>query len=96
MTRRSDLEKVASRIVWFEAPDVAMQNTNRFLAYAMTYATSDELAVLRQHFAEPEWIRALDSAPPGVFDSRSWTYWNVTFGRYPVPPMPIRFLDAAK
>lgn len=96
MTRRLDLKKVASRIVWFEAPDVALQNLNRFLAYAMTYATSDELAVLRQRFAEPEWIKALDNAPPGVFDARSWAYWNVKFGRYPVPPMPIRVLGAAK
>ena len=35
---------------------------------------------------------ALEHAPPGIMDERSWAYWNVVTGRYPVPPMPRRFI----
>ena len=32
----------------------------------------------------------LDDPPPGVFDVRSWTFWNVRYHREPVPPLPRR------
>jgi len=35
---------------------------------------------------------ALDKAPPGIIDPRSWAYWNSVMGRYPAPPMPKRTL----
>jgi hypothetical protein len=36
---------------------------------------------------------ALDKAPPGIIDPRSWAYWNLTIaGRYPPPPMPRRVI----
>jgi hypothetical protein len=37
---------------------------------------------------------ALDHAPAGVFDPRSWSYWNLILGRYPAPPLPERKLHA--
>jgi hypothetical protein len=39
-------------------------------------------------FEPPE--RALDRAPPGIIDPRSWAYWNSKMGRYPAPPLPKR------
>jgi hypothetical protein len=33
---------------------------------------------------------ALDKAPPGIIDPRSWAYWNSKMGRYPAPPLPVR------
>ena len=33
---------------------------------------------------------ALDRAPPGIFDPRSWAYWNLKLGRYPAPALPRR------
>jgi hypothetical protein len=30
----------------------------------------------------------LDHPPPGVFDQRSWAYWNLKFQRWPAPPLP--------
>lgn len=38
-------------------------------------------------------IEALDQAPPGVFDPRSRTYWNLKLGRYLAPLMLRRRLD---
>lgn len=34
---------------------------------------------------------ALDRAPPGIIDPRSWACWNLVIaGRHPPPPMPRR------
>jgi hypothetical protein len=33
----------------------------------------------------------LEHPPPGVFDARSWAYWNLVLaGRPPAPPLPTR------
>ena len=40
-----------------------------------------------------ELAEALDHAPPGIIDKRSWAYWNLKIGRFPAPPLPQRQLD---
>jgi len=40
--------------------------------------------------SDEELAKAIRNAPLGVFDARSWTYWNLKIGRYPVPPLPER------
>jgi hypothetical protein len=82
--------EVARRIVWFEPPDQALADPVRFMAYAMARATVADLAVLAPYLTDEDWQEALDNAPPGIIDPRSWAYWNNRFGRYPVPPMPVR------
>jgi hypothetical protein len=86
-----DLTAVARSVVWFEEPEQALAERIRFLAYVMTYATPAEIAVVRRYVDESGFAEALDNAPPGIIDARSWAYWNVVAGRYPVPPMPRRF-----
>lgn len=39
---------------------------------------------------------ALDRAPPGVIDPRSWAYWSCNMGRYPTPTMPTRPLGTGE
>ena len=87
-----DLLKLASRVLWFEPPERALAEPVRFLAYVMTYGTLDDLAVNRRYVQMEDFRDALEHAPPGVMDERSWAYWNVVTGRYPVPPMPRRFI----
>jgi len=31
-----------------------------------------------------------DHPPAGIFDRRSWVYWNLRHHRDPVPPLPAR------
>jgi hypothetical protein len=83
---------VARRVIWFEEPEKALSDPVRFLAYAMTYATHDDLRVIRRYVTDEEFQEALDRAPPGIIDPRSWAYWNARFGRYPAPPPPERLL----
>jgi hypothetical protein len=88
----ADLPRVAPRVLWFEPPEQALADPVRFLTYAMTYATADEIAVLRRYVELDDFREALEQAPAGIMDERSWAYWNVVTGRYPVPPMPRRVL----
>jgi hypothetical protein len=79
-------------VIWFEAPERALADPVRFLAYLMTYGTAEEIAVVRRYLTLSDFREALDHAPAGIMDERSWAYWNVMTGRYPVPPMPRRQL----
>lgn len=83
---------IARRIVWFEEPAQALADPVRFMAYAMARATHDDMKALRRYVSDDEFREALDQAPPGIVDPRSWAYWNNVLGRYPAPPMPKRQL----
>lgn len=87
-----DLLAVTKRVVWFEPPEQALGQGLRFLAYVMTYATLEELLVVQKYFSEADFRAALLDAPPGVFDPRSWNYWNLVYGFDPVPPLPKRVI----
>lgn len=81
---------VARRIALFEDPEKALTDPVRFMAYAMTYASREDMRVIRQYVSDDDFREALDRAPPGIIDSRSWAYWNLKMGRFPAPPMPER------
>lgn len=85
-----ELLALAPRVVWFEEPEQALANPVRFLAYLMTYGTVADIATVRQFVEEAAFGEALEAAPPGIMDARSWAYWNAMAGRYPTPPMPQR------
>lgn len=85
-----DIEAVARRVIWFEEPKLAIDDPARFLAYAMTYGDHADMRIVGECLSEDDLREALNAAPPGIFDSRSWAYWNLKLGRYPTPPMPER------
>jgi hypothetical protein len=86
----SDVEAISRRVIWFEPPNQAVADPVRFIAYAMTYGDFADMAVLRRQLTDEDLREALTKAPPGIFDPRSWAYWNLLLGRYPAPPLPER------
>ena len=84
------LVELASRIIWFESPEQALRDPNRFVAYAMRYASHEDMVTIRKYISDGDFTLALDQIPPGILDGRSWAYWNAVFNRYPAPPMPLR------
>jgi hypothetical protein len=88
--RTPETDRVAAHVIWFESPEKALSDPIRFMAYVMAYATPDDLAVIRRYLSDDDFREALDKAPPGIIDPRSWAYWNAKVGRYPTPPMPKR------
>jgi hypothetical protein len=81
---------LAQRLVWFEPPEKALADPIRFMAYAFARATHEDMKLLSTYVDEAGMREALDHAPPGIIDPRSWTYWNLRHGRYPPPAMPAR------
>ena len=85
-----DLQTVAKRVVWFKKPEDTLQDTKLFLAHVMTYGTLSDITMTLRYFSEADFEAVLDDPPPGVFDRRSWTYWNVRYHHEPVPALPKR------
>lgn len=92
LPRTAELERVARRLLWFEAPAKALADPVRLLAYAMTYGTHEDMHTLRRYLGDEDLREALDRAPPGIFDPRSWSYWHLVLDRWPPPPLPERKL----
>lgn len=94
MNHSPDLVAVAERVVWFETAEETLRDSKRFLAYLMTYGALEEILVARKYYSRAEFEAVLDDPPPGVFDPHSWNYWNLVYGRNPVPPLPERIIPA--
>ena len=89
-----DLLEVAENVVWFKEPTETLNAPIHFLSYAMRYGTDLDLIALEKSAIGLDHCReALDHALAGVFDPRSWAYWNLKCGRTP-PPLPVRNLNA--
>ncbi len=84
-------EAIARRLIWFQSPADALVDPIRFMAYAMARATHEDMRILRGFVSEADLLEALQYAPPGIIDPRSWAYWNSKLGRWPPPPLPTRF-----
>jgi hypothetical protein len=61
---------MARRIIWFEAPEQALAEPIRFMAYAMTYARHEDMRLIRRYVTDDDMREALDKAPPGIIDPR--------------------------
>ena len=85
-----DFLRAAKRIMWFKPPEEALANPIELLAYAMKASTDEDMALLLNHVGAAGLREAIDMAPPGIIDPRSWSYWNAKVGRIPAPPMPMR------
>jgi len=87
-----ELRRVARRVVWFKPPEEAVRDRTLFLAHVMTYGTVEDLIVVQRYYSEADLRGVLEQAPAGVFDERSWAYWNTMLDRIPVPELPRRRL----
>ncbi len=86
------MRTIAGRVIWFEPAEKALADPVRFMAYAMRYATHEDMKAIRAYVSDDQFRSAIDAAPPGIVDPRSWAYWNLRLGRNPAPPMPVRNL----
>ena len=87
-----ELLRAAKRVVWFKPPEEALDNPVELMAYAMKHSTDEDMALLLEHAGKDGLREAIDNAPAGIIDARSWSYWNAKIGRYPPPPAPQRDL----
>jgi hypothetical protein len=84
------LLRVARRVMWFEEPERALADPVQFLAHVMVFGGVEDLKALRGIASKDDYREVLEQAPPGIFDARSWAYWNLVCDRRPAPPLPTR------
>lgn len=90
MSNRDDLVAVAKRVVWFKTPEETLREPKLFLSYVMTYGTLKDIVITMRHYSDEDFDRVLTDPPSGIFDVRSWSYWNLRYHHEPVPPLPLR------
>src|SRR5260370_40514266 len=88
MIYSDDLRAAAKRSFWFGPPEEALEFPKRFLTYAMTYASAQDIEILRKYFSEDDFRATLNDPAPGIFDRSSWAKWNERYNRPPTPPLP--------
>jgi hypothetical protein len=98
MIYSDELLAVARRIFRFGTPEDALEFPKRFLTYATTHASGEDIEILRKYFSDDDFKATLDDPAPGIFDQSSWAKWNECSGRTPVRPLlrrQIPGVDAA-
>ena len=93
-THPKELERIARRVCWWEPAETTLAGTELFLCRVMVFGTWDDVCLALEAYGEENFSAALRSAPPGLFDPRSWHYWHIRFGLLPVPPLPRRAIPA--
>lgn len=85
-----ELLKTAERVVWFKEPAQSLADPIHFMAHVMTYGTMEDIIAAKNVVGDDGFTEVLNHPPAGIFDARSWAYWNTIYGREPIPPMPTR------
>ena len=83
------LRTLARRYVWWQAPERTLTRPRHFICQLMTLGTAQDVRIARTLLGDAAFQDALDHAPPGVMDAKSWNFWHLFFGRQP-PPAPTR------
>lgn len=90
MNYSEELRRVAKRVVWYKPPEETLNETKSFLAHVMTHGTLDDIIIAMKYYADADFDLVLKNPPTGIFDRRSWNYWNLRFHHEPVPALPRR------
>jgi hypothetical protein len=87
-----ELRAIAARYVWWKSPEDALAQPRHFLCQLMTLGTAEDVRAVRKAWGDAAFVDALEHAPPGVMDPKSWNYWRLVFHRPPAPlperPLP--------
>jgi hypothetical protein len=88
------LAAIARRVCWWEPIGATLENTPLFLCRIMTLGTWEDICIALDHYGRDAFREALQNAPPGLFDPRSWHYWHYRLKLLPVPSLPQRAIPA--
>lgn len=86
---KDTLRAIAAKYVWWQPAEVTLARPRHFLCQLMTLGTAEDVRFVRRVMSDEALIDALEHAPPGVMDAKSWNFWHLFFGRQP-SPLPER------
>lgn len=87
-----ELRRIASRVVWWDAPDRVLAREADFLCRVMALGDLADVNYIQTTYGSDRMREALRTAPPGVLDHRSWHYWHHRLGLGAAGPLPSRHL----
>jgi hypothetical protein len=88
------LYTIATRVCWWQPAEDTLKDTSLFLCRVMTFGTWEDACFCLEWFGKDAFRTALQAAPPGLLDHRSWHYWHHRLGMLPVPAEPVRAIPA--
>lgn len=89
---RQALLPVARHVFWWGQPEEWMDDAIRFVAQVMTFGDWNDTVLVWKVLGDSMFQKVLEDPPPGVFDMKSWTFWNLRYNRE-IPPLPERKFD---
>ncbi len=91
---RDLLRRLASKYIWWEAPDEAVTRPARVIAQVMNLGTQEDTQFLADQVGDEALREVLTHAEAGWFDEQSWARWHLRLGLATevdqVPPLPVR------
>lgn len=87
---QQNLRNIAKKVVWWKTPEETLKDEKHFLAYVMTYGDWDDAAFIEYCFGKEKLKEIILQAPAGIFDPRSWSFWQIHLGLQE-RPLPTRF-----
>lgn len=87
MIDQGKLKTIATKLIWWQTPEVSLRDPRRLVAQVMNLGTWDDVKFAQNHFGLAAFRDALDHAQPGWFEQDSWVIWHNAF-ELPVPALP--------
>ena len=87
------LKPLASKYIWWKAPDEAVSMPERVIAQVMNIGDYADVQMLVAQVGEDVLRDVLAHAEAGQFNERSWAYWHYRLGLAEVdcvPALPVR------
>ena len=81
---------MAHKYVWWKPPAETLAEPRLLVAQMMTIGTLEDVQWLLSCTPSDELRAVLRDPPVGVFNGRSWTYWQRRLNGDPIPPLPKR------
>lgn len=87
------LKPLASKYVWWKAPEEAVAMPERVIAQVMNIGDYFDVQSLVSQIGDDALREVLTHAQAGQFNERSWAYWHYRLGLSSVdqvPALPVR------
>ena len=89
MSDQSAAERLARRYRWWEPASDTLRTPTKLLCQILNMGTAEDYLAALEIWGEEAFRDALQNAPPGALDDRSWAFWHRYYG-LPMKPPPRR------
>ena len=88
-TNLAELQRFASKYVWWKSPQEAVAMPERVIAQVMNIGDYTDVQLLAAQVGDDALRAVLSHAQAGQFSNRSWAYWHYRLGLSEVGQLPL-------